>query len=117
MSVRSERVETAALLRGEPGLANGTPPEVRLAERERVREFWPDDLLGPVEGEAIVAPPWRLLLDPTGWEGERDDVVSFVRWYLAFHGRWPSLDGLRRKFGRVSNHRGPDEVPEQGSLL
>lgn len=115
--MKHEKVDTRALLNGEPGDANYTNPKVRLAERARVLDYWPNDLIAAVRDGFVEAPPWRLLLDPTAWNDvDPREVHEFVR-YSWERGRWPSIDGLRRRFGRVSNHRGPDEVPEQVSLL
>jgi hypothetical protein len=116
--VRSEKINTQACLRGYPGTANWTNPAVRMQERDRIIAYWPEELLKPVISGTIAAPPWRMLLDPTAWKDiDPVDVHDHVRTYLRLHGRWPSLDWLRRRYGRVSNHRGPDEVPAQGSLL
>lgn len=118
MEVRSEQVDVRELLAGRAGDANGTDPSVRLAERERVIAYWPDDLIVAVVDRTIEPPPWRLLLQPIGWEDvPPDQVVAVVRDSLATNGRWPSIDGLRRRFNRVTNHRGPDEVEGQESLL
>lgn len=116
--MRSERINTAAVLRGYPGTANWTNPAVRMQERDRVKEYWPTDLIRPVEIGDVKAPSWRMLLDPTAWkEPAPEEIHDYVRSYLAEYGKWPSLDGLRRRAGRVSNHRSPGEVEAQGSLL
>lgn len=118
MAIRSERINTQAVLRGYAGIANGTDPKVRLEERERVLAYWPEDLIRPITVGNVGAPPWRLLLDPTAWEDvSAQDVAEFVRTNLQLKKAWPSLDGLRRRFGRVSNHRSPGEVEGQESLL
>lgn len=118
MSHRAEKVNTQAVLRGYAGIANGTDPKIRMEERDRVLAYWPDDLIRPVTTGDIGAPPWRLLLDPTAWEDvPPEKVAEFVRTSLQTKKAWPSLDGLRRAFGRVSNHRSPGEVVGQESLL
>lgn len=115
---RSEKVNVQALLRGYPGTANGTNPARRLAELKRVQEYWPKYVLRPITMGGIAAPPWRVLLDPTGWHDvPAEEVAQYVRSYVELHGRWPSLDTLRRKYGRVSNHRSGGEVVGQESLL
>lgn len=112
--VRSEKIDTRSVLNGDLGDANFTNPRVRQAERARVLAYWPDDLIVPVRDGYLVAPPWRLYVDPTAWK----DVIpaqvhAYVRDRLRATGSWPSLDNLRRRFGRVSNHRRPDEMPNQ----
>ena len=115
--MRSEKVDTRALLGGRPGDANLTNPAVRMAERTKVLDYWPDELIAQIRDGIVVAPPWRLLLDPTSWgDVPAEDVHRYVRTSLNA-GRWPSIDGLRRRFGRVSNHRGPDENKLQESFL
>jgi hypothetical protein len=116
-AIRSEKVDTRALLNGEPGDANFTHPRVRLAEREKVLAYWPDKIIRPIKQGFVTAPPWRLLLDPLAWHDVEPAQVHEYVYRQTLKGTWPSLDGLRRRFGRVSNHRGPDENPEQESLL
>jgi hypothetical protein len=116
--MKSEQIDTRAVLAGSLGDANRTDPNVRLAERARVLAYWPDDLIVEIVNGIVVAPPWRLLFQPTEWSDVPvDQVVAVVRDSLATNGRWPSIDGLRRRFGRVSNHRRGDEVEAQVSLL
>lgn len=116
--MRSERVNTQAVLRGYPGTANWTNPKIRMEEKERIEAYWPEDLIRPVRTGDVAAPPWRLLLDPTAWSDvPPEEVANYVRVTLRTRKAWPTLDGLRRQFGRVSNHRSPGEVPAQGSLL
>jgi hypothetical protein len=118
VTVKSEKISTQAVLRGYMGIANGTDPNRRRAERDRVLAYWPDDLLRPVTIGVVNAPAWRMLLDPTEWRDvDPTTIHGYVRTYLSLHGKWPSLDTLRRLAGRVSNHRGPDEIPGQESLL
>lgn len=115
--MRSERIDTKALLNGHPGTANLTNPKVRLDERAKVLAYWPDDVIVPIRDGWRVAPPWRLLLDPTAWHDVAPETVhDYVRGWLLF-GKWPSIDTLHRAFGRVTNHRAGDEVEAQGSLL
>lgn len=115
--IRSEQIDTRALLDGDPGDANFTDAEIRLDERARVLAYWPPELIEPIRQGIVEAPPWRLLLDPTAWaDVSREDVADYVYDFLE-RGRWPSIDGIRRRFGRVSNHRGPDENPAQDALL
>lgn len=110
-------MDTRAVLNGRLGDANFTDPDLRREERARIIGYWPQDLLDPIREGRVLAPPWRLLLDPISWKDVPPGKVhEFVRSWLGA-GRWPSLDGTRKKFGRVSNHRGADEVPGQDSLL
>lgn len=115
--MRSEKVDTRALLNGEPGDANFTHPAVRLAEREKVLAYWPEKIIRPIQQGYINPPAWRLLLDPTAWHDVPPEQVHAYVWSMTLQGKWPQLDSLRKRFGRVSNHRGGDEVPEQESLL
>lgn len=115
--MKHEKVDTRALLNGEAGDANYTDPKVRLAERAKVLDYWPEGLTQQIRRGFLEPPPWRLLLDPTGWgDVPRERVHAYVRGALEY-GRWPSIDGLHRAFGRVTNHRGADEVEAQESLL
>lgn len=113
--MRSEQVDTRAWLEGDLGRANGTDPAVRARDRRAVLDYWPEDL---IERAKKDNPPYRLLVDPTHFSDvEPGDVHEFVRWMLENARQWPSIDGLRRRFGRVSNHRAPGEAEGQGSLL
>ena len=115
--MRSERVDTRALLNGDPGTANLTNPRQRLEERAKVLAYWPDDVIVPVRDGYRTPPPWRLLLDPTAWHDVPATTVhDYVRGWLLF-GKWPSIDTLHRAFGRVTNHRAGDENPTQEALL
>lgn len=117
MTTRSERVNTQAVLRGYAGTANWTDPKRRMEERDRVLAYWPEDLIRPITTGDVKAPPWRLLLDPTAWSDVPPErVAEYVRVCLRTKKAWPSLDGLRRNFGRISNHRSAGEVEGQESL-
>ncbi len=113
--MRSERVDTAAVLRGERDDANGTDFRRRERERARIVDYYPPDL---VERARRTNPPWRLLLDPTSWKDvDPDRVAGYFRNFFDVHARWPKLDDVRRKFNRVSNHRAPGEAEGQEVLL
>lgn len=115
--MKHERIDTRGLLNGEAGDANYMDPRLRLAERKEVLDYWPEELTRRIRDGFLEPPPWRLLLDPTGWKDvQREDVYAFVYETLG-RGKWPSIDTLHRRFGRVTNHRGPDEVEAQESLL
>jgi hypothetical protein len=114
LGIRFEKVDTAAVLRGDLGDANLTDPAERRRQRERVLAYWPEDVIALAKK---YPPPWHLLLDPA----EFDDVPPaevhfFYRSFFAERRRWPALDDVRRKFGRVSHHRAPGEVEGQESL-
>lgn len=114
LATRSEKVDArAVLIDGDLGEANGTDRAVRERERRRIEAYWPEPLWRRMAGEGA---PWRLLLDATRWPDRRDEVVAWVEGYREERGRWPSVDLLHRKLGRVSNHRGADEVEGQVSL-
>lgn len=113
--MRSEKVDTRQILAGYLGHANGTHPGVRAKELAAVTEYWPDHLLRDASEKNV---PWRALVDPTVFHDVKpDEVHGFVAMFSKTYGRWPSIDGIRRRFGRVSNHRAPGEVEGQGSLL
>jgi hypothetical protein len=115
-AIRSEKVDARrVLLGGELGYENGTDPAIRRRERERVVEYWPEGLRTRMVKEGV---PWRLLVDPTGFRDvDPAEVHAFVSGYRAHRRAWPSIDLVRRRFGRVSNHRAGGEVEGQGSLL
>ena len=112
---RDEKVDTRRILsEADLGEANGTPRVRRLAELRRVIEYWPPDLRAEAASGEV---PWRTLVDPTRWpDVDREEVFAFVRSYADDRGRWPLIDTLHRKFGRVSNHRLPGETEGQGVL-
>lgn len=88
-----------------------------MEERAKVLDYWPDKIIRPIRDGFIKPPPWRLLLDPMSWHDVNPHEVHEYVYRQTLQGRWPSLDGFRRKFGRISNHRDATENPLQGSLL
>lgn len=116
--MRSEKIDTAAVLRGRPGDANFTNPKLRMEERKRILAYWPTELIVQIQSGIVSPPPWRLLLDPVSWHDvDQNEVHQWVMESLYRRGHWPSLDATRRRFGRVSNHRSGGEVPGQESLI
>lgn len=115
--MRSEKIDTRTVLNGDMGTANLTNPGIRSYERERILAYWPEKILRPIAQGYVSAPPWRLLLDPTQWQDVEPEKVHDYVYRASLRGTWPSLDGLRRKFGRVSNHRSGGEVPGQEAML
>jgi len=117
MTTRSEKIDTRAVLNGDLGRANGTDQDVRRAEAYRVWAYWPSEMLAKIRDGFLVAPEWRMLTEATAFSDvDPERVHDFVRDQVRLRGRWPTIDEVRRRFGRVTNHRGPDEIDEQTSM-
>ncbi len=104
-----ENVDTRALLGGNVP-ARG--PKAR--ERQLIIEWWPADL---VEYATRWGATWHALTEPPTWDDvAREDVVTFVREFIAANHHWPGIDQQRRKFGRGPTRRTAVDNDDQMTL-